>query len=220
MGFNCVEADIYLVDGKLYVAHDLPEDISNLKTLDELYFTPLFERIKKNGGRVYPESTEPFYLMVDIKRQGEEVYRSLMVFLEQHKEMFCSYQDGVFKSGPILLFFSGNRPIEELSSQLTRYAFLDGNFAELGQNIPESLMPIVSDNYKTFFHWNGEGTMPEEEVIQLKKLVQEAHLENKKIRFWGAPNSEAWIRTQVEHGVDLIATDNLKELSNLLNSLR
>src|SRR6267378_249318 len=52
-GFCSVEADIFLVDGKLLVAHTRtmtkPE-----RTLQALYLDPLRERVKKNRGRVYP----------------------------------------------------------------------------------------------------------------------------------------------------------------------
>src|SRR5438034_4524920 len=56
-GFCSVEADIYLVNGQLLVAHERfqakPE-----KTLQSLYLDPLRERVKKNGGRVYPNGPE------------------------------------------------------------------------------------------------------------------------------------------------------------------
>src|SRR5215831_8197157 len=52
-GFCSVEADIYLVDGKLLVAHN-PWQVKPNLTLQSLYLDPLRERVKKNGGRVYP----------------------------------------------------------------------------------------------------------------------------------------------------------------------
>src|SRR5207248_6446713 len=64
-GFCSVEADIYLVDGKLLVAHERqmtrPE-----RTLEALYLEPLRERVRKNGGRVYPHGPE-FTLLIDLK---------------------------------------------------------------------------------------------------------------------------------------------------------
>ena len=71
--FNCVEADLWLIDGELYVSRfGRPNpDI----TFEKLYLLPLVERIKKNGGKVYPDSDRPFYLMVDCKTDGEAMYR-------------------------------------------------------------------------------------------------------------------------------------------------
>src|SRR4051812_6365807 len=51
-GFCSVEADIWLVDGALLVAHD-KKDLKPARTLQSLYLDPLRERTKANGGRVY-----------------------------------------------------------------------------------------------------------------------------------------------------------------------
>src|SRR6185295_12383494 len=51
-GFCSVEADVWLVDGKLLVAHDL-KNVKQERTLAALYLDPLRERVRKNGGRVY-----------------------------------------------------------------------------------------------------------------------------------------------------------------------
>src|SRR6266576_852064 len=52
-GFCSFEADIYLVNGQLLVAHDRSQ-VKTDRTLQSLYLDPLRERIRKNGGRVYP----------------------------------------------------------------------------------------------------------------------------------------------------------------------
>jgi len=52
-GFCSVEADIYLVEDKLLVAHNR-RDAKPERTLQALYLDPLRERVKRNGGRVFP----------------------------------------------------------------------------------------------------------------------------------------------------------------------
>ncbi|HEY2894618.1 MAG TPA: hypothetical protein VGJ16_10410, partial [Pirellulales bacterium] len=52
-GFASVEADIFLVDGKLLVAHE-KRDIKPDRTLESLYLDPLKQRVRENGGSVYP----------------------------------------------------------------------------------------------------------------------------------------------------------------------
>ena len=218
LGFNCVEADCYLIDGRNVVAHDRPDDSTKFRYLEDLYLNPLFERIEANGGTVYPGADRPFYLMIDIKRDGDDFYTALKPFLEENADKFCSVDSaGNFTEGPILLFFSGSRPMNTLPSQQeTRYAFLDGKFEDLGKGIPASLMPVVSDNYETFLTWDGEGTMPAEEVTIVKDLVDKAHAEGKLIRFWGAPDTEAWARQQLAAGVDIVGVDNLDALATIL----
>lgn len=218
LGFNCVEADCYLVEGRNVVAHDLPDDTAAYRYLEDLYLQPLFERVRANGGRVYAGADRPFYLMIDIKREGDAFYTALRPVLEENAEMFCSVDSvGNFVEGPILLFFSGARPMETLPQQeAPRYAFLDGKFEDMGKNIPVSLMPVVSDNYKDFLSWNGEGEMPEEDLVKLRGLIRQAHDEGKLIRFWGAPDTEAWARLQLAEGVDIVGVDNLQALAGIL----
>jgi hypothetical protein len=52
-GFTGVEADIWLVNGKLLVAHE-EAHIETERTLEALYLEPLRKRVSENGGRVYP----------------------------------------------------------------------------------------------------------------------------------------------------------------------
>ena len=51
-GFCSVEADIFLVDGALLVAHERAS-LDKRKTLKALYLDPLLERTRKNSGRVH-----------------------------------------------------------------------------------------------------------------------------------------------------------------------
>ena len=67
-GFTSVEADIHLVDGELFVAHD-SDEIKPDRTLRSLYLEPLNGRISQNGGRVYPNGPQ-FTLFIDIKTEA------------------------------------------------------------------------------------------------------------------------------------------------------
>ena len=95
--FNCVEADLWLIDGELYVSHDRPGPNPAI-TFENLYLKPLVARIQANGGKVYPDSDRPFYLMVDCKAQGEEMYKLLKKQMEPYEEYFCSVDNGEYLS--------------------------------------------------------------------------------------------------------------------------
>src|SRR5262245_19165175 len=71
-GFGSVEADIWLVDGALLVAHDL-KDTKPDRTLEALYIEPLNERARTNGGSIYEGGGE-FTLLVDIKSEANSTY--------------------------------------------------------------------------------------------------------------------------------------------------
>src|SRR6267378_5773752 len=80
--FTSVEADIYLVDGKLLVSHTRP--IFGARTLEQLYLSPLDSMIRTNQGKVYPGYDGPFYLMIDLKSDGQATYTVLKELLAHH----------------------------------------------------------------------------------------------------------------------------------------
>ena len=53
-GFTSVEADVWLVDGELLVAHDR-EDVQPGVTLESLYLDPLQDLVRGQGHSVYPK---------------------------------------------------------------------------------------------------------------------------------------------------------------------
>ena len=50
-GFCSVEADVFLRDGRLLVAHT-PLDLKPERTLERLYLDPLRQRVRANGGQM------------------------------------------------------------------------------------------------------------------------------------------------------------------------
>ncbi|MCD8041557.1 MAG: metallophosphoesterase [Tannerellaceae bacterium] len=213
--FNCVEADLWMIDGELYVAHDRPAPDPAI-TFENLYLKPLQERIRLNKGKVYPESDRPFYLMLDCKTNGEEMYPLLKKQLEPYKEMFCMVEENEYREGAVLIFISGDRPRKTVEAESTRTVFLDGQVKDLGKNMPATLMPVISDNYAAFFNWTGEGEMPEEELRKMRRIIDEVHAEGKLFRWWGAPDNRECKKIFLEQGVDLIGTDRLNDLFHIL----
>src|SRR6202034_3699331 len=71
-GFCSVEAEIFLVDGSLLVAHN-HKNVKPEKTLEALFLDPLLARVRQNGVRVYRDGP-PFTLLVDIKADGQKTY--------------------------------------------------------------------------------------------------------------------------------------------------
>ncbi len=79
-GFTSVEADIWLVDGELCVAHDLV-DTDPCRTLSELYLDPLRTIVHANRGRVYPGRSAPVQLLVDVDHINTDDLAGLRAFL-------------------------------------------------------------------------------------------------------------------------------------------
>src|SRR6185503_14666840 len=89
-GFCSVEADIYLVEGQLLVAHDRGK-VSPTRTLQALYLDPLRERVNSNGSRVFPGGPD-VTLLIDIKSDAEETYLVLRKVLDSYTGMLTTFQ--------------------------------------------------------------------------------------------------------------------------------
>jgi len=213
-GFGSVEADVFLVNGELLVAHSSLE-VRRERTLEKLYLEPLAERCKANGGRVYRDGPE-LMLLVDLKTEAEATYAKLLEKLAAFESMLTKLVDGKVKSSAVRIVVSGNRPVETMTKQASRLAFLDGRMNDLDSNSPVQLIPVVSDQWSNHFKWRGRDEMPEDEVEKLNALVAKAHKQNRKLRFWGAPDNVVTWEQLAASGVDLINTDKLSELAEFL----
>jgi hypothetical protein len=213
-GFCSVEADIYLVDGALLVAHNL-RDVKPAKTLEALYLDPLLARVQANGGRVYRDGP-PFMLLVDIKADGRQAYEALAERLAKYAEMLTVVRDGEAHPGAITVVISGDRAADRIAADKVRYAGIDGRMSDLDADTPANLMPLVSDAWGSHFKWRGQGEMPADEEKKLQTFVEKAHAHGRKIRFWAIPSNPAVWAVLADAGVDLINTDDLPGLEKFL----
>lgn len=211
-GFCSVEADISLIDGKLLVAHK-PSETSPEKTLQRLYLDPLRERVKANGGRVYPNGPE-FTLLIDLKQSWQIIYPALHDVLTNYPDMLVTFHrlpSGAEskQTNAIIVIITGDRDENMFAGETIRYAAIDGQIGDLATNPPAALVPWISANWKNYFHWKGEGIMPSTEFSYLQSVIKQSHEQGRRVRFWGAPDKLNTWRTLHDAGVDLINTDNL-----------
>ncbi len=214
-GFCSVEADVWLVDGKLLVAHDL-KDIKPERTLESLYLEPLRNRVRANGGRVY-KNGPGFTLLVDIKSEAESTYSRLREVLSGFREMLTRWEAGE-RPGAVTVIVSGNRPIKMMAAESSRLAAVDGRIPDLHDANSVRLIPLISDNWRSHFTWRGIGPISPEEREKLRSIVQKAHGQRRRIRFWATPDRIDIWRELYDAGVDLINTDDLPGLRAFLLS--
>ena len=213
-GFCSVEADIFLVDGKLLVAHDLDKTRPD-RTLQNLYLDPLRERVKANGGRVY-RNGPVFSLLIDIKDDGEMTYAALHKVLEQYADIFTVFRGETVEESAVTAIISGSCPRETIAAQPVRYAAIDGRLPDLDSDASTNLLPWISSGWSSAFKWDGKGPMPPDEKAKLAAIVNKAHEKGRKVRFWGLPwRSTVW-PVLYDAGVDLINADNLNGLRKFL----
>lgn len=214
LGFCSVEADIWLSEGQLLVAHDR----ANLKperSLQGLYLDPLRARIRSRGGRVYADGPT-CTLLIDVKSDAVPTYAILRNVLRAYADILTEFTPTNTTTRALTVVLTGNRATEMVAAESVRQVALDGRLTDLESNLTTNLCPLISDNWQSHFTWRGDGPLPAAEREQLQQYVQRAHEQRRRLRFWGVPDSRAGWRELQRAGVDLIGTDDLPGLAGFL----
>jgi hypothetical protein len=213
-GFCSVEADVFLVDGKLLVGHTR-SSLRPERTLESLYLDPLRERAKANGGRIYPGGP-PVFLLVDVKSKGKETCEALLKVLDGYEEMLSVARDGRFEARAVTVVVSGNCDRPTIVAPAVRRAGIDGRPGDLDSEAPVFEIPWISESWRPMFRWRGDGPIPDEEKTKLRDFTAKAHKHGRLVRFWATPESAALWKELRADGVDLLNTDKLAELRTFL----
>ncbi|WP_410581639.1 phosphatidylinositol-specific phospholipase C/glycerophosphodiester phosphodiesterase family protein [Amycolatopsis sp. lyj-108] len=226
-GFTSVEADIFLVDGQLLVAHDLADTRPD-RTLESLYLEPLRKRVLANHGVGVYRQRQEFQLLIDVKGDANSTYAALekRLYDPHYSFLFSLYAFGHVQKRAVTAVISGGRPKDVMLGQKFRFAFYDGRIKDqndLGIGSDRRMTPLVSDSWTGLFTWTGEGTFPAAERAKLHELVKSAHAAGQRVRFWATPDTagparDALWKELADAGVDHLNTDDLPGLANFLRS--
>lgn len=211
-GFWSVEADIWLTNGVLLVAHDL-DKTSKERTLQKLYLDPLRAFVKTNSA---VRGTPPFTLLIDVKSEAETTYAALREVLKNYADIFTRFESNRIQTNAVMAIISGNRAEATMRDEAMRFAALDGRLPDLDANPPVALVPLISDNWTKQFQWRGTGELPEQERAKLREMVRRTHAQGRRLRLWAAPDNAAAWKELSAAGVDLLNTDRLQELETFL----
>ncbi|GAA3019543.1 phosphatidylinositol-specific phospholipase C/glycerophosphodiester phosphodiesterase family protein [Streptomyces fulvorobeus] len=223
-GFTSVEADIFLVGGELLVAHE-PATLDPTRTLASLYLDPLLARVTANHGAVYAgHRGSPLHLLIDIKNEGAATYAELDRQLQPYRKILTRFSHGRVHPGAVTPVISGDRAARlPMEAQRTRYAFYDGRLDDLEGPATAAFIPLVSSNWTQNFSWRGAGPFPAAERDRLRLLVDTAHRQGRRIRFWATPDvpgpdRDALWTELLAAGVDHLNTDDLAGLGTFLRA--
>ncbi len=205
-GFRSVEADIHLIDGELYVSHSKPKR-SEARTLQALYLNPLDSLVQLHA---ITHSANSIILLIDIKTDATRTLEKLIGVLKNYPALFPPKAPGSI----IQVVISGNRDYDMIIR--TEGVFIDGRPGDLGKEYSANKMPLISDHFGNWMHWNGKGTPNASELQQIRSLAERVHAEDKKLRLWAIPDTEQAWGVLLDAGVDLINTDRLEDLHEFL----
>jgi len=202
-----IEADVFLKNGELYVAHDTTE-ISADATLRKLYLEPLAKFYAKNGNMPYPNTGHKLQLVIDVKEDHQHVLAVLIKELKAFNTIF----DHTRNPNAITIAISGDVPAPAAFKNYPAYISFDGR--PYIDYTPEQLQRVamISDDIKNYTAWNGKGTPTKEDAQKLKSVIEKAHKQHKPFRFWATQDSpNTWVELE-RMGVDWINTDQPEKL--------
>jgi alkaline phosphatase len=202
--FGSIEADIFLVDGRLLVAHSRAE-LSRNRSLEDLYLEPLLAALKQNGNFPYADTALHLQMLIDIKTDSVKTLDALVSLLKKYPALTNSPR--------LTWVISGNRPAAENFNSYPDFIWFDGELHQAYSTKALSRIRMLSDNLSRYTKWKGKDILPEKDSLLLKQIISKAHQLRKPVRFWDAPDfREAW-ETLMRLGVDYINTDHITELS-------
>lgn len=207
LSFDSIEADLYVKDGELCVAHDL-KDVSTERTLRKLYIEPLLAKIKENGGYPYPNK-KSLHLLLDLKMQGKEIMQVLDAQLKPYKKELRH----------VKISISGDMPKPEEFQNYDKMFSFDGRRNLTYSKKAFKRIYMVSASATDFGkYWAGKQALPQEVTDKISVFVKEMHEKNKKVRFWGTPNTTLGFETLKALQVDVIGTDDLPLLRQFIDN--
>jgi len=217
-GFANVEADIFLINGKLIVAHVFPYFKSD-RTLESLYLKPLLDKITQNKGKVLTSYNNPITLLIDIKTTAGPTYKALKPLLEKYRSILSAYENGKMVYRAVTIVLSGHKPYSLIKKEKNRLAFIDEDLSKLRYaQVNNNVMAMASCNYSDIMDWDGTGSVSHEERNTLCTYVLLAHKMGLKVRLWASPEKEVVWDELLKCGVDLINTDQLVALKNYFST--
>ena len=211
--FGSIEADIWAVNGELYVSHN-EKDIITSRTLDSLYIGPIVRIFRQNGGRAWKDNAGSFQLMIDLKTSVEPTLTLLIQKLIQYPDVF----NPDINKNAVRIVITGNRPDPAEFIKYPDFIFFDGNVALKYDKEQLKRIALYSEDFKNFSSWSGEGEIIEKEKVRLDGIIDSVHSLKKKIRFWNAPDgADSW-KTFMKMKIDFINTDHIIKLAEYLNN--
>ncbi|KAI0080095.1 hypothetical protein K474DRAFT_394322 [Panus rudis PR-1116 ss-1] len=236
-GVQSVEADVFLLNGTLFVGHELAA-LTPDRTLDSLYIQPLLSVLKsQNPKNVFTVgSTTPngvfdtasdasLQLLIDIKTDGVQALPAILKAFAPLREAgyLTTFVNGTLTRSAVTVVGTGNSPLEQVKALSPRDYFFDAPIMQLtdpslNTTWDPTLSPIASGDYEEAVGWNGIGNISDAQLANLTRFANDAHERGIKARLWDTPEWPIFARNNIwrvllENGMDWLNADDLEAAS-------
>jgi len=234
-GAISTEADVWLINGTLYVGHEISA-LTTARTFDALYIQPILDTLKRQNpttafvsssqtknGVFDTNSDQTLYLWVDLKTDGPSTWPAVLNALAPLKDYLTTTDGKTLKSGAVTVIGTGNTPQSYFNPDLAspsspRNVFFDAQLATLnttGSNITNLITPIASTQFSAQFGQVLSEGMNSTQLALLRSQISYAKSKGIGARYWDQPSwpigtRNAVFRNLLEEGVALLNVDDLE----------
>ncbi|ORY83013.1 hypothetical protein BCR37DRAFT_346768 [Protomyces lactucae-debilis] len=241
-GCSSIEADVWLVNGTLYIGHDVASLRPN-RTFSSLYINPLVtildQKNPSNSFTAYAKSNFSYTesngvfdtsaalslnLLVDVKTNGAETWPYVVAALEPLRQRgYLSYvnaSDTNVNSRQVTVIGTGNTPLNYLLARPNRDYFFDAPLAALNSTFKPTLSPLASMSFRANIGWTGVQAITSAQETKMKQYIDQARSMGLKSRMWESPlrpvfaRNAVWLK-QIQLGLDYLNADDLEAASGI-----
>ncbi|UIR55213.1 alkaline phosphatase [Sphingobacterium sp. SRCM116780] len=213
-GMESIEADVFLRNGVLYVAHNKNE-IKKDRTLSSLYLDPIIRMMKTHDGHIFQDKNKKMQLMIDIKEDYVHALDNLIKLISTHGEVFDTSKN----PNAVKIVISGDRPVPADFKKYPKWLFFDGLVDQTYTADQWKRVAMISADLKDYTNWNGKGTPIPEDKAKIKAAIAIAEQQQLPFRFWDNHDSPNTWQELNKLGVYWINTDQPEALSRFIDRM-
>ncbi|RVX70387.1 hypothetical protein B0A52_05886 [Exophiala mesophila] len=232
VGAISVEADVWLINGTLYVGHE-ESALTETRTLDTLYIQPILDVVRRQNptsafvtdgptkhGVFDASADQTLYLFIDLKTEGSTTWPVVIEALKPLRDAgyLTTYNGTAVTTGPVTVIGTGNTPLDQVQGVSPRDYFFDANLALLDSaqaNITSDVSPIASIPFGRYIGPMNGNQLNDTQLDILRSHLEVASAKGIKARYWDTPafplvKRNALWSILLQEGVGLLNADDLK----------
>merc|ERR1711879_896923 len=160
-------------------------------------------------------------VLFDLKTHGIPTYNALYSLIATNYSDVFSYTDGggVFHQSFLHCIVTGNHPILHMQREPPpHYCSVDNSQQSNIVAYNETFSPITSLQFSAVF--GHVDLLNDCQLVKLQKMIQQARTGNRRLRFWGAPETAAFwdqlVEADGQRDVIVLNSDYLKDVHDYL----
>ena len=205
-GYAGVEADYFLVRGRLLVGHD-PDQLKRDRTLQSLYLEPLRDLARRQGPLCGSEKR--FLLNIEAKQNSRPAFDSLQAVLSR-------YPDLLGPGGWVEVVLVGwTPPFDSLGDARIQYRV--ERVRQIDSIPPDPRITLISVRYPDFVRYPDRSNRFHSVMAALVR--QTRMVPNRRLRMYDVPYSSVIYQALLKAGVDLIGVKDLGRGRNIFSRM-